>query len=203
MYTKLHLLSVLGAALPLCSAQAVLLTVTDYTYNTAPDSVNYPDSTGTELNDGITDTIVWGTANPADIKIGPLVGWFGTKGDITFNFASSVNVNSVTLWFADSDGVAGVDIPDSIKIYENGITDLGDFSLTNPSGSGTTVPLTVNGLNAFGSSIRIELNRDTQWTMLSEVQFDGAVVPEPSTYAAILGVLAVGYTIRRRCKGKK
>lgn len=184
------------------STQAAILTVSSYSYNTAPHA-SYPDTGGIELTDGITDTTLWGVPNPPVIDAGPVVGWFNADPDITFNFDSTVNVNSITLWFADSEGSAGVGLPTSVGIFENGVIDLGDFAVTNPAGSGTTVPITINGLNTTGNSFRIEATRDFQWTMLSEVQFEGAVVPEPSTYALILGTATFLFIARKRYLSKR
>lgn len=192
-------------ALPAGAAQVL---VNSYTFGSPP---GYPDSGGTELINGVDSVPVWATpANPAFSTGDPLVGWENVDfPSMTFSFAGPVNIGSMTVWAADSDGAAGVGIPVAVRITTPGGFDL-STPITNPAGAGNTVPVTVSGFDITTTSLTVTLTRDPgfnadpnlvgpkvfSWTMVSEVQFF-TPVPEPST--ALLGGLSLfGLLARRR-----
>lgn len=188
----LALASLLAGAV---SAPAALIPITSYTYGTSP-SGTYPDSGGVELRDGVTASAAWGAGPIGFADVVALVGWQNTNPTVTFNFGSPVTIRSFTAWGADSDGAAGVALPSALTLTTVGFNQ--SFTVVNPAGAGTTVALSHGGFEVTTSSITLVATRSTQWTMFSEVQFFDTVIPEPSTYAAIAGVAALGLAAFRR-----
>ncbi len=198
----------LGLLLTALHAHAAQISVSSYTLSPAP---GYVDTGGTELTNGVDVVPVWATpANPAFTSGDPLVGWENVDNpSMTFNFSSAVNIGSITAWFADSDGSAGVGMPVAVTITTPGGFSQA-FPVTNPAGSGSTVPVTFSGFNLNTNSVTVTLTRDPgvnndpeligakvfSWTMVSEVRFF-TPVPEPST-AMLAGLAALCLTRRRR-----
>ena len=184
------------------SAQSAALIVDGGYTATAGTNPAYLDTGGVELTDGVALTPVW----PDAAAIGPLTGWQNIDATMTFNFNSQVNVNQITVWAADSDGAAGVGLPESIRVRSGAFDQT--FAVTNPAGDGVMVPITIGGLNLSTTSVQLDIARDTsltnpnccdgtyEWTMVSEVQFDG-LVPEPSV-GLLFGVGTFGLIARRR-----
>lgn len=138
-----------------------------YSYSVNPSS-SYPDAGGGELKDGTKSMNVW----PSSItSYDPLVGWLNSNPTMTFNFSSTQDVTEIRIWAADSDNSAGVGLPGSITITADGISKT--FNVTNPSGSGTTVVLSLTGFFIKSSSITITISRAYEFTMLTEVEFFG------------------------------
>lgn len=177
------------------SATAAAVVVSSYSYLTGPSS-SYPDSGG-ELINGITFSKAWSnpptTINGSDVV--ELSGWRSTNPRIRFNFAEVSQVQSFTVWAADSNNGAGVGLPSNILLRSLDNTLIQSFSITDPPGSGSTVPLVLSGFSVNASSLIVEIVRDYEWTMLSEVQFSS--VPEAST-VTVAGLLGVAAIHRRR-----
>ncbi len=76
-----------------------------------------------------------------------------------------------------------------------GILDLPTGSAVGGTASTILYALDVSALND-AQYVQVELFNANQWVMLSEVDFDGAAVPEPST--ALLGALGLLALLRRR-----
>jgi len=171
------------------------LTVTDYSFDTNPSPL-YPDN-GTKLTDGVAYVPVW--PDPS-VNTSALVGWENFDYvTVHFNFGQEVTLNSASFYFADSDGSAGVYYPSNLVVHTD------DFSYTqgaapgNPPGSGTTVPFTFSFDSVTTDHIDLTFTPDGNWNMMSEATFSGtSAVPEPSTYAAIAGALALGFVTYRR-----
>jgi len=183
------------AALLLCgvgAADAALLPVSSYSYIAGP-SGSYPDSGG-ELTDGVDANVAWGAGlilTYADVE--PLVGWDGRSPSVTFYFASPRTVGQVVVWAADSNGAAGVGLPDAITLTTSGGFSQ-SFVITNPAGDGHTVALTLSGFSFTSDNFTITASPHDYWTMLSEVQaYD---VPEPAGLM-LMGVGGVLMAARR------
>ena len=201
------------------SAVAGSLTVANYSmYNGAAATYTYWDSTylpctGGDctttgaflsggkglLTDGTVPTLNWNNGGSAQ-----WVGWyigFTNENDptITFNFASTVTVNSVTAWVDNTNGTGGVALPLSVCVDVT-------HCLTAPdAGSPSSGPTsyTISGLNISGSSFTVQFNQNPAdgWVMAGEVQFQGTVgatVPEPATWALMVGGVAFALLRRRR-----
>lgn len=191
----LRLLSL--AALSPLAAAAAQLTPVSYGFSHSP---GYEDSGG-ELTNGITYSAAW-SVPPVNINasdVAQLVGWQNVSPTITFTFAAPVTIRSVTVWLADSEGSAGVGLPDSVTLSTAGGF-FQNFLLDNPPGNGSTVPFTFGGFEVTTATFAVTLNRDYQWTMASEVQFfDTPAIPEPSSTALLLGASAfAAVTLGRR-----
>lgn len=169
------------------SSMAAALAPTGYSYITAPTTsgpYTYLDS-GNELLDGFIMTNGWGNSVMTVDNAGPYVGWNTSNPQITFYFSNTVNLDSLTLFADDANGVAGVFIPNSVDISMGGVT-LSNLAITNPP-EANPVALNFSNLGLSGTSLTLNVVGSGQWTMLSEVQFFGtSTVPIPSTIYLIL-----------------
>lgn len=190
------------------SAHAVQVVPTQYTMpNGTSGSFTYWDDTYTgagckvcsgtllsgglgDLTDGIVATTSWDVAE-APAGPGPYVGW-NSDPTITFGFAGTVSIGSVTFW-VDGSNSGGVAPPSSVVI--NGTT----YSVTAPQGT-APFSFTVQGINFTGNSLPITIVRGSSFVFLSEVRFDTTAVPEASTAAmfGLGGLIVVTAAGRRR-----
>ncbi|REJ38843.1 MAG: PEP-CTERM sorting domain-containing protein [Microcystis flos-aquae TF09] len=176
----------------------------DKKYNgTGNTSVNYAPLSGGVgyLTDGIIPTQNWNDVEVAD-GTGPYVGWENRNPVITFNFAGTVNINTVTLYVDDANGFGAVSLPQSILLSMGG-SNYNSGSLTDPPTAAPT-SYTFSGLNFSGSSLQLTLNRRTAWVFASEVTFDGELlgvqpVPEPTSTLSLLA-LGAASTLKRKLK---
>jgi fibronectin-binding autotransporter adhesin len=159
-----------AVAWPLFAA-AGQLAVTDYAFTVAPTS-NYANQNLTVLTNGVSQVTVWpGTADTSQV-----VGWFDVNPGVQFNFTGGRSISEVTIWSANSKGSAGIWLPVTVTISSG--TYSKTLTVTPPTGSGTTTPLTITGISGAADSFTITANRSTAsspsgWTMFSEVQFFG------------------------------
>jgi hypothetical protein len=159
---------------------------------------NAPLSGGTgALTDGFIATDAWYNVSN-ESGTGQYVGW-QTKyftPNITFHFSGSSTVTSVN-FYVDNTDVGGVIAPSSITI--DGTT----YAPTATPISAYAEELTISGLSLTGSAINIQPNAGSQpWIFVSEAQFFGSGVPEPSTWAMmLLGFAGLGFAGYRRAKG--
>jgi len=179
----------------------------DTTYSNCPGS----DCTSTgaalsggtgKLTDGVLPSVDWDSGvNPTS-----WVGWSnaetnGANPTVTFNFASSVTVNSASIWFDNTLGYGGVDAPASVSI--DGVN-----YVVTPSNVSGPQSFTVSGLNLTGSSINMQFFQGAdQWIMIGEVAFNGSSTsstptPEPSTFfmgcGLLVATLAMNYLRSKR-----
>ena len=197
------------------SASAAPLTVQSYAMNNgAHGSFNYRDFTylpcagvcnttnaalsgGTgKLTDGVSPALSWYQYGENT----PWVGWDTSQGQlnptVTFNFASMVTIQSVTIWVDDSLGAGGVQLPASVTI---GATN----HVITPDGiNAPPRAYTFSGLGLTGSSVSLQFFHTPgfQWLMVGEVSFDGGTaIPEPVSLALLgTGFAALGLIRRRR-----
>ena len=179
----------------------------DKKYNgTGNTSLDYAPLSGGvgDLTDGIIPTQNWNVVENAE-GTGPYVGWENRNPVITFNFAGTVKLNSVTVHVDDSNGNGGVSVPQSI-LLSMGSSNYNSGTLTDPPSAAPT-SYTFSGLNFSGSSLQLTLNRRTAWVFASEVTFDGELlgvqpVPEPTSTLGFLalGTIGAASTLKRKLK---
>ena len=160
----------------------------DATYNgsgaTTTDSAPLSGGLGV-LTDGFVSPDPWNSVSNLS-GTGPYVGWqWRNNGDptIAFNFAGPVRVNTISL-AVDNTQIGGVFAPVALTI--DGTT----YTPTVTAISATSEWLTVSGLLLAGSTLTVTPDHDphgaSMWMFVSEAQFTGGAVPEPSTWAMML-----------------
>jgi hypothetical protein len=195
------------------------LTVTSYTMNNGDlGSYNYRDFTyspcggvcdtpqaplsgGTgKLTDGVSPAVDWINEGPIN-GITSWVGWDSSQRQpnpvVNFDFAQAVTIDSVTFWLSNTHN-GEVALPASISVGGfNHIVAPDDLN-TDPRA------VTFSGLNLTGPSIDVQFFQNSSylnsnWVMVGEVSFDGAVaVPEPMTLALLgLGLAGLGFSRRK------
>jgi hypothetical protein len=146
-----------------------------------------------DLTDGVIANLKWDQVESA-AGTGPYVGWQSIDPTITFRFAQTVSIDSITLYADNANGDGGVAAPKGITLGET------FYAFAAPGALGP-VALTVSGLQFTGQDLTVTVNRDAYWTFVSEIAFTGTVVPEPSSamlQALGLGLLGAGALARRR-----
>lgn len=128
---------------------------------------------------------------------GPYVGWIASRTYnpiVKFALASNPTVDTIRIHM-DNSGVGGVFAPSEIRI--NGVS----TPFTAPT-AGTIGWVTFSGLNLTGINQRLQFFQPfwpSSWVFISEVEFYGTAVPEPSSWAMMIaGFGMVGATMRRR-----
>lgn len=126
---------------------------------------------------------------------GPYVGWYTARTinpKVIFNLSGAPTVNEIRIHL-DNSRVGGVYTPASILI--DGV----NTAFSGPA-NGSIGWVTFSGLNLTGSNHSIEFQQDLRgWVFVSEVQFFGGGVPEPTAWAMMLaGFGMVGGAVRRR-----
>lgn len=175
----------------------------------------YHDEGGGQLTDGIYGVEGWavdlGNGNAQE-----WVGWINQPVvNIDFRFAAAVNVSEIRIG-TTQDNTADVVLP-SVDVYASGdgvawslVAQLSvPESSTNDRdymGLGPHTTLTLSGLGiANASFVRVALlhSFNGPWTFADEIDFTGTPsVPEPETYAMLLGGLGLlGVAVRRQRRG--
>ena len=153
------------------------------------------------LTDGYASPDAWYKVSNLQ-GTGPYVGWeWRNNGDptIAFTFATPVRVNTVSL-AVDASEIGGVYAPVALTI--DGAT----YTPTVTAISSTSEWLTVSGLSLVGATLTITPDHDpsdgSNWTFVSEAQFTGGAVPEPTTWAMMIvgfsGVVYARYRASRK-----
>lgn len=144
-----------------------------------------------DLTDGVIASSNWQIAE-APAGAGPYVGWTNFNPTISFHFGQTVSIGSVTVYMDDSQ-FGGVVAPASVVIGST------TYPVIDPAGT-APFAFTVTGLNFVGSDLNVTINRNGQWTFVSEIQFQSPV-PEPGTSVTLLaGLLVLAGSIRLRSK---
>lgn len=161
----------------------------DDSYNGSGD-INVDYATLTGGHGQLTDSIIAG--DNWQVTPAPYVGW-STNGVVNprvlFHFAVPVRIDRVRIHFDDANGDGGVTPPVSVTVGGTVVPVddpadrapfWGDYSLSTVQ----------------GNAIELQFNQRTEWVMVSEVEFIGSIVPEPTCSFVMVG--AVLNLLRRR-----
>jgi hypothetical protein len=110
-----------------------------------------------KLTDGISPALSWSQYG----TLTPWVGWYsgdtgGADPKVTFNFANTVTVDSVTVWVDDANGYGGVGLPGSVSIDGTSHPIAPDDVNPDPRG------YTFSGLDITGESVDVQFFQGTQ-----------------------------------------
>lgn len=176
-----------GLALAVTSAHAATINIDGYVIATGagvivPSGAPWSDATGMELNDNVTDPAT--TSNT--------VGWDYNGGDrplVTFDLGGVYDLNTIQVYSRTSNGtITSIDI--STSLDDSTYSAVTSYAYSAPSGTINVSP------EADARYVRFTpISAD--WSMISEVDFDGTLVPEPST-TALLGLGGLALILRRR-----
>jgi hypothetical protein len=148
-----------------------------------------------DLTDGVVAPDNWDVVeNPAGT--GPYVGWRNVVTPnplVTFRFAAPVILDSITAHVDDANSWGGVSPPASVDIGPEGGPYV-NFPTPDPAGE-APLSYTFAGLGLTGSAVDVRFNHLNEWVFVSEVTFEGPVVPEPS--AVTLSLLSIAAALTR------
>ncbi len=138
-----------------------------------------------------------------------------TQPQLTFDLGGSYYVNSVTInYMVDyPEGFLyqNVRAPDSMtatfsasgtsglfggSMVTTSFDDSYDAQLTPGVGVARSLTMDLGGANA--NAVRLDFLSNGEWTFLSEITFEGTVVPEPTTFALLASGIAGLLALRRR-----
>ena len=170
-----------------------------YTFDQATScgSWCYHDPGYTKLTDGVVGYRGWAVNAGAEWN-----GWVGVPSvNITFQFAGATKFSSVSVG-STQDNLGDVVLPSfDLWAYVGGSwvhqgSIINPPSSANDASSGDTGPhafYTFSGLNVITDQLRVTANSTVPgtWMFVDEVRFDVSPVPEPSSWAMLLGGLAL------------
>ncbi len=147
-------------------------------------------SAGTgDLTDGVIPEVSWSESAE------PYVGWLTVNPLIRFSFDRRARIDAIKLFFDDSEGDGGVDAPLQI-VVSDGSRQVTRAVLDSPEPGPLEVELT--GLGLSGDWVETRIIKNATWIMLSEVQFEGEYVPEPTAWLMAVPAVLAGIGVRRR-----
>jgi hypothetical protein len=204
-YTYINTLAAFaGLALTASSANAAL-TVTSYTYDAAGVPINttasIADPGNLKLTDGVYPISAWSDGANVGWKDGSAAQKLVGKPSVTFNLGGLVDLTTVDIWTEEQfrDTTESVTISSSTDGSTWGATTVAIANINwvdQGATYGDKVTIDVSSLPT-GQYYKMVFVDSGQWTFLTEVDFEGSAVPEPST-TALLGLGGLALILRRR-----
>jgi len=205
---KIHQLLGAAALMTLGSISSVQAsTGPSYTFDQSPacGSWCYYDLNFTKLTDGVLGTAGWAANQGAE-----WVGWESVPAvNITFQFSGAQTFSSVSVG-STQDNLGDVALP-SFQLWAfQGSSWVQVGNISNPPSSAndnweySSAPhpmYTFSGLNVTTDKLRVTATANGPWIFMDEVTFSATTpVPEPSSWAMLLGGLGVAALARVRSK---
>ena len=138
-----------------------------------------------KLTDGVVSIQRWDAVSN-NAGTGEYVGWLAAGALnplITFDFGVDVLIQEISIQL-DNSNFGGVFAPAEILI--DGVS----LPFTPPADF-TVGTVSLSGLALTGAQHTVQFKQDGQtWTFVSEISFDGSVIPEPGALALALAALA-------------
>lgn len=146
-----------------------------------------------DLTDGVLATGHWYQTPAA------YVGWSSVAPEISFHFASIIAFSGATLYFDDQDGYGSVTRPTSIEF--NTGSGFQSFAPTiTVVGALAKYDFDLSGAQTSNIVARLNHPVGSSFIMLTEASFVSQAVPEPATWAMMVGVTGIAglFRVRRR-----
>ncbi|MCC5847807.1 MAG: hypothetical protein JJU29_06900 [Verrucomicrobia bacterium] len=165
---------------------------------TPPPDMQYPDTGGDTLTDGLGPLLVWGAPwfSFTGVATESVLAWNDVEPELTFHFAERVRIDTITLHAADGDGISEVSPPTLIQVRTPGGF-VADVSIPPVSTPGRTRALALNDMGMVTDEVTLTLSGDSPWMALAEVSFDGEPLamsdPAPAHPVPKLARLFHGY----------
>jgi hypothetical protein len=110
-------------------------------------------------------------------------------------------LQSATFYFSESSNPftsAGVTSPQTLTLRNASGTWSQQVTPSRTSFSGMAVSFTFTLSDITTDNLILDVTNFGEWTMMTEADFTGSAIPEPSTYAAIAGISMLGFAMWRR-----
>ena len=198
--TTMSLAAAMGSLALATSANAAL-TVTSYTYDAAgvqPGGQTVLEDPGNlKLTDGVYPISGWNDGT----NVGFIGGSAGQlKPGVTFDLGGQVDLMTIDVWTEEqfAYGSESVTISSSVNGSTWSATTVADTLAWVDQGAvfGNKVTIDVSSLPT-GQFYKMDFIEPGQWMMITEVDFEGSAVPEPTT-TALLGLGGLALIMRRR-----
>jgi hypothetical protein len=190
MKTILSCLFALLFALTPASAVIIVLAPTDTTEGSLEitQPIHFPITQSGDANVFVFQDWVTSDGNPVQVALFPELSFSLNQNSLTRQFFIGDNADSTYGDVGPSDGFLGIPDPDAVVAVEVGDTltlSVGTYAIFPVAGFNPQATQTFTG-NMFVT--------DNVGNRLSEIM----AVPEPSAYAAVLGVVSLALLLRRR-----
>lgn len=204
-YTSIYTLAAIaGLALTATNTQAASIMVSSYTYEAGGvpqgGQTSLYDAGNSKLTDGNYPISNWNDGTNVGFANGSNAQKAVGKPSVTFDLGGLFDLTSVDIWSEEqfTNGEESVTISsstDGLTWSPTTVADSLDF-IDQGAVYGDKVTVGVSSL-ATGRYFKMVFADSGQWMMLTEIDFEGTAVPEPSTFA-LLGLAGLVFLLRRQ-----